>query len=52
MGQHGHAFRCAVMLETAAQVDTTGSGHFALGLGYMDARHGHAVQLDRLGLYV
>ncbi|MCY1551680.1 hypothetical protein D9M68_880260 [compost metagenome] len=52
MGQHGHAFRGAVVFQAAAQVDAAGGGHLTLGLGHLDARHDHAVQFDRLGLYV
>ncbi|MCY1550033.1 hypothetical protein D9M68_862470 [compost metagenome] len=52
MGQHGHALGRTVVLHTAAQVDTVDSGHLALGLGHLDAGHGHAVQLHRLGLHV
>ncbi|MCY1360475.1 hypothetical protein D9M69_471040 [compost metagenome] len=51
MGQHGHAFRGAVVFHAAAQVDAAGGGHLALGLEHLDACHGHPIQLDCLGLY-
>ncbi|MCY1421229.1 hypothetical protein D9M71_368770 [compost metagenome] len=44
--QHGHTLRRAVMLETSAQINPSGGGHFAMRLGYLNARYRHAVDLD------
>ena len=42
MGEHGRAFRSAVMFETSAQVHATTSGCFARTFGDADPGHFHA----------
>ncbi|OFA09179.1 hypothetical protein DUPY_01100 [Duganella phyllosphaerae] len=47
MRQHRHAFGLAVGLQAPAQIHAAGGRHFAMRLGYDDARHLHSAQRDR-----